>query len=257
MSGMPWSRRRFQNLNQHFDVVEGYMLAIGSEKQLSHNRNAMRTQLLGLSNTFLNMFYHSKMWAFSKYRGISTYKFPTDSWILQEIISEIQPDVIIETGTFKGGTSLFYADLLNALGKGVVVSIDIEQDDNLPKNDRIIYIQGDSTSKEVVSKVADIVKGKDTVMVDLDSYHTKEHVIKELRLYSPFVTEGSYLVVEDTVIGGHPVHVKNGDGRYVNPGPYEAVMEFLEFDTKDFEIDKNRTRFLITASPDGYLRRIQ
>jgi cephalosporin hydroxylase len=243
-------------MRQSFNMVEEFIQALKKEEPSSGNNEiALRNYLSKMGNEFMQMFYYSKMWSLSKYKGIVTYKYPNDLWILQEIISEIKPDVFIETGTFNGGTSLFVADLMDWYGKGMVVTVDIERQENLPQHDRIVYLTGDSVSDEVLSWVEPYVNAKPTVMVDLDSYHTKDHVSKELELYSPFVTEGSYLIVEDTLISGHPVQVKNGDGKNVDPGPYEAVMEFLK-GNDNFKIDRSRTRFLITTNPDGYLRRV-
>jgi cephalosporin hydroxylase len=184
------------------------------------------------------------VWA-TRWFGIPSYQFPTDNWIMQEIISEIKPDFIIEAGTSKGGTTLFYATVLENINEnGKVITVDIEsQIEKASKfrvfKERVEFIKGDSVSSEVISKISDRVKNS-KALVTLDSLHTKEHVSKELKLYSPFVSLNSYIVVQDTM----------------SPGLMEAIEEFLETN-KNFEIDRSRERFLITGYPSGYLKRIK
>jgi cephalosporin hydroxylase len=119
-----------------------------------------------------------------------------------------------------------------------------------PSHPRIAYLTGSSTSALIVDQVRTRVAGASRVMVILDSDHKKDHVLDELRLYSPLVTKGSYLIVEDTNINGRPVFPGFG------PGPAEAVDDFLSANTA-FERDPSRERFLVTFNPGGYLRRVQ
>jgi cephalosporin hydroxylase len=220
----------------------------------------MRYFLKEVCNHYLGMFFFAKPWILNKYKGITTYKFPTDLWIIQEIVMETKPDLIIETGTMNGGTTLFYADLLDYLGgDGMVVSVDINMNGNMPQHKRIKYIKGDSTCEDVVKQVYEEVKEDRGVMVDLDSNHYKDHVLKELNLYSKFVTVGNYLIVEDTIIGGHPVDVYENDGEtLISQGPYEAVMEFFKTNknNNNFVIDKSKERFNLTTNINGFLKRI-
>jgi cephalosporin hydroxylase len=110
-------------------------------------------------------------------------------------------------------------------------------------------IRGDSVSPEVVNEIAREA-GQGKVLVTLDSLHTREHVLKEMNIYSKFVTSGSYLIVQDTNINGHPVYPEFG------PGPMEAVEEFLK-NNRDFEVDRSREKFLLTAYPSGFLKKIR
>ncbi len=128
--------------------------------------------------------------------------------------------------------------------------MDIENKEDRPKHTRVTYLLGSSTSKEIVEKVQSFIRSKDEIVVILDSDHHKEHVLRELEIYSKFVTKGSYIIVEDTNINGHPVEPEFG------PGPMEAVKEFLK-DNKDFVIDKSREKFLLTFNPNGYLKKIR
>lgn len=180
--------------------------------------------------------------------GVPTLKCPLDMWIYQEILYELKPDLVIETGTASGGSALFLASMFDLIGKGEVVSVDIEPNHSRPQHKRIQYLLGSSTSDEIVRAVTKIAAGKQTVLVILDSDHRQPHVVRELALYSPLVTRGSYLIVEDTNVNGHPVDLEHG------PGPMEAVDEFLATN-KDFVIDGEKEKFFMTFNPRGYLRR--
>jgi cephalosporin hydroxylase len=118
-----------------------------------------------------------------------------------------------------------------------------------PKHKRITYLLGSTTSQEIVEKVRDFIKNKNRVMVILDSDHNKEHVLRELEIYSPFVSKDGYLIVEDTNINSHPVEPDFG------PGPMEAVKKFLE-GNKNFVTDRSKEKFYMTFSLDGFLKRV-
>jgi cephalosporin hydroxylase len=180
--------------------------------------------------------------------GTIIFKCPLDLWIYQEIFFDLKPDIIIECGTAAGGSALFFACICDSLNKGKIISIDIENREDRPKHTRITYLIGPSTSREVVEKVQSFINSKDVIMVILDSDHHKDHVLRELEIYSKFVTNGSYIIVEDTNINGHPVRPKFG------PGPTEAVKEFLK-GSRDFVIDKSREKFFLTFNPNGYLKK--
>lgn len=184
-----------------------------------------------------------------KWLGFAALKCPFDLWIYQEILHEIRPDLVLETGTARGGSALFLASVLDLLGSGAVVSIDIVRRPEWPAHPRITYLTGSSTSPAIMDQVRERVAAASRVLVILDSDHMKDHVLEELRLYSPLVTTGSYLIVEDTNINGHPVFPGFG------PGPWEAVDEFLA-GTRAFERDRARERFFVTFNPGGYLRRV-
>jgi len=189
-------------------------------------------------------------WVKTFWCGVPTEKCPLDLWIYQEIIWEQKPDVIVECGTKYGGSALFMASILDLLHNGNVVTIDIDNKPERPKHERIVYLHGSSTSMQIVRSVESLIREDNKVMVILDSDHTKGHVIEEMRNYSKLVTKGSYLIVEDTNLNGHPVTPNFG------PGPMEAVEEFLRENT-DFIVDEDKGRkFLLTFNPKGYLRKI-
>jgi cephalosporin hydroxylase len=185
--------------------------------------------------------------------GIQAQQNPCDMWIVQEIIHEVKPDFIIETGTYKGGASLFLATVLkNISDSSKVITVDIERQMDAAAQlglfqERVEFIEGDSVSEGVIGRIADRVKGSRAVVI-LDSDHHQQHVLKELRLYSRFVAPGSYLIVHDTSHNGHPLKTSYGKG------PMEAVEEFLA-ENKSFISDRSREKFLMTFSPKGFLKR--
>lgn len=200
------------------------------------------------------LYYSSFVWAeHTKYLGIEVMKFPTDMWVMQELITELKPDLLIETGTWKGGSALYYAHIMDMTGHGKVVTIDNDPKDNLPSNWRIKYLVGDCLSDEVVNQVKKLIPVNGHVLVNLDSAHYKDHILKEMEIYSKFVTVGSYMVVEDGILG-HPVKTKDKDDNYVI-GPYEAINEFLK-SHPEFESDRTKEKFQITANIKGYLRKV-
>ena len=128
--------------------------------------------------------------------GVELLKYPADLIVYQEIIHEIRPDLIVETGTHHGGSALFFASILDLIGQGKVISIDVTRRNNLPHHPRITYLVGSSTAEDVVAEVASRVAGLQTVLVTLDSGHTKQHVAQEIDIYRHFVTKGSYLIAD-------------------------------------------------------------
>lgn len=181
--------------------------------------------------------------------GVQTIKCPLDLWVYQEIIATQRPDVIIETGTYAGGSALFLAQICDLVGNGRILTIDITVKKNRPQHPRIHYIQGSSTALETLRQVRNAIAEGETVLVALDSDHSKSHVLQELALYSPLVTSGSYLIVEDTHLNGNPIRPEHG------PGPMEAVTEFLQH-TAHFVIDGSREKYFLTFNRRGFLRRV-
>lgn len=202
---------------------------------------------------FHRLYYDSSSsggtWQDTFWQGIPTWKCPLDLWVYQEIIFEQRPDVIVETGTAFGGSALFLASMCDLVGKGQVMTIDVEDKDERPEHERIQYILGSSTSEEIVERVEQRVPEGGQVLVILDSDHSKQHVLEELRTYSRFVVGGGYMVVEDTNVNGHPVRPDFG------PGPMEAVDAFLE-ENEDFLVDSGKEKFYMTFNPRGFLKKV-
>lgn len=188
-------------------------------------------------------------WRHTYWLGVPVFKCPLDLWVYQELIVELRPDWIIETGTAYGGSALYLASICDLLGHGRILTVDVVQGVSRPNHPRIFYVTGSSTSAQVLDTVTRSVRGASVVMVILDSDHSRDHVLNELRQYSNLVTLGSYLIVEDTNVNGHPVCPEHG------PGPMEAVVSFVEED-KRFEVDVSREKFLMTFNPRGFLKKV-
>ncbi len=183
--------------------------------------------------------------------GVRAVKYPTDMWVYQEMIHEQRPDLIVETGTFLGGSALFMAHVCEQLGSGTVVSIDLELGayGPLPEHQRIEYLKGSSTDAAIVEQVRSVLPASGNVMVILDSLHTCGHVLAELNAYAPLVPSGGFVVVEDTNVNGHPVLPGWG------AGPMEAVDAYLAEDP-GLVVDSSREKFMLTSNPRGFLRRV-
>jgi cephalosporin hydroxylase len=196
-----------------------------------------------------DVLYRSNAWTDATWLGAQALKNPLDLWVYQEIMVETQPDLVVETGTYRGGSAFFLASICDLLGTGEVVSIDIEPvRDDYPAHPRITYLGGrSSTDPDVVAEVRGRAEGK-RVLVVLDSDHSQAHVEAELAEYAALVPLGGYVIVEDSNIG----RIRKD----LLPGPLEAVEAFLSR-TDAFEIDQTREKFLITFNPSGYLRRVR
>jgi cephalosporin hydroxylase len=199
---------------------------------------------------FHKLYYNSLVWQNTKWLGVPIVKMPLDLMLYQEIIFEVKPDVIIESGTFNGGSALFFASMLDLINKGKIMTIDVSPQPNLPIHPRISYINGSSVADDILQEVEGFIKSGDVVLVCLDSDHTKQHVLNELKAYSKFVTKGSYLICEDTNINGHPVLPDHG------AGPMEAVQQFLQTNN-DFTIDESKHKFFVSFNLNGYLLKIK
>ena len=162
---------------------------------------------------------------------------------------ETRPELVVETGTYRGGSAFFFASICDLLGAGEVVSIDVEPvREDYPAHPRITYLGGrSSTDPSIVAEVGARAKEKRTLVV-LDSDHSQAHVEAELAVYAPLVPVGGYVIVEDSNIG----QIRKD----LLPGPLEAIEAFLA-GTDEFEIDHRREKFLITHNPSGYLRRVR
>jgi cephalosporin hydroxylase len=204
----------------------------------------------------MKLFHELDIWKNMWFQGVQLIKNPCDLWMMQQIVYEVRPDYIVETGTWYGGSSLYWAQTLHGLGleNSRILTVDI-QDQTQTARTRPLwkqYVQfflGSSTDPQIVRRIAEMVKGK-RVLVTLDSDHAMNHVLEELRLYAPLVSPGSYLVVEDTHIDGIPTFP------HLSPGPTAAVNRFLEQGgSKMFERDLTREAMVMTFNPGGWLRR--
>jgi cephalosporin hydroxylase len=186
-----------------------------------------------------------------RWMGHDIIKTPMDCWVYQEIIWETKPDVVIELGVMFGGATHFFASILDLVGHGEVLGIDISlAKAKPPQNKRITYLEGSSTAEGTLEQVRRKAQGK-KVLVIADSDHEKNHVLGEIRAYAPFVHVGGYFVVEDSlndVMGYHPVP---------NEGPKAAADQFLT-ETDDFVLDRRwGERYIMSLNPNGFLLRVK
>lgn len=196
--------------------------------------------------------------------GRPIIQYPQDMIAMQEIIWEIKPDLIIETGIAHGGSLIYYASLLELIGNGEVLGIDIDirshnknAIEQHPMYKRINMLEGSSITQEMVERVKPFTVGKKKILVCLDSNHTHQHVLDELNFYSPFVSVGSYIVVFDTIVEDLPERYLPNRFWSIGNNPKTAVHEFLK-NNSNFEIDKSiDNKLLVSVNPEGYLKRIK
>ena len=173
---------------------------------------------------YVRWFHDSNVWKDTRWHGVLTMKLPADIWNYQEIIFERRIDHVIETGTRFGGSALFFAETLAARrAPGPVVSIDIvTYTRQVRAIEGVHFLEGNSASPDVVDRALALLPARrGPLFLILDSHHIKPHVLAELRAWVPRLQSGDYLVVEDTIVNGHPVRPQHG------PGPMEALEEFL------------------------------
>ena len=198
--------------------------------------------------------YHQRDVVFgpSTWMGVPAQKNPMDAWIYQEIIHRVRPDTIVEIGSASGGSTLYYCHLLDLLDKpGKVISVDIDRSAFQAEHERIVVITGDSTAPETFERVKEHVADGPTLVIQ-DGDHERGAVLRDLQLYGPLVTVGSYLIVEDGVID--QFHAGDGIGWSLE-GPMPAVDDFLA-EHPHFVVDEECERYLLTYNPRGFLRRV-
>lgn len=208
-------------------------------------------------------YYHTFTWF-----GRPLLQLPEDLLRLQEVIYQVQPDVIVETGVFDGGSLLFHASLCESMHKGRVIGVEFEVRAGVrealrdhPLTERIRLLEGDSAAPATVKQVRSMISPGETVLVILDSNHTKAHVVAELEAYSPLVTKGSVIVAADGIMRDLS-DVPGGQPEWVHDHPAAAAREFLarhpEFEMRqpEWKINTSPLAENVTYWPDGWLWRI-
>ena len=235
---------------------------IKSIKKMGENESLKKLSNKWIMESSLHEYSYHFRWL-----GVPIIQFPQDIVGLQEIIWKIKPELIIETGIARGGSLIFSASMLQLIGKGSVVGVDIDiRKENKaiilkhPLYKRIKMIEGSSIDQSIINKVNRIAKNKKNILVILDSNHTHDHVLSELNAYSKLVKKGSYVIVFDTIISDIPnkysKKLMNGNWNKKD-NPKTAVHEFLK-ENKRFEIDHEvENKLLITVAPDGFLKCIK
>jgi cephalosporin hydroxylase len=234
-----------------------------AEKRARIESYATDAEFKALSNAFRVMALKRQYMNNFSWLGRPLIQLPSDVMAMQEIIWSVQPDLIIETGIAHGGSLIFSASMLELIGHGEVLGVDIEirphnraAIEAHPMAKRITFIEGSSTAPDVVAAVQAHAKGKQRVLVCLDSNHTHEHVLSELQAYGGLVSAGSYCVVLDTFVEDMPDDYVWTDRPWSKGNnPKTAVHAWLQ-DHPEFEIDRSvEDRILVTSAPDGFLRR--
>jgi cephalosporin hydroxylase len=240
------------------------------DRQNRIDTNKENKLLKDISKQFLQESSFAKYSYNFSWLGVPIIQYPQDIVAMQEIIWDIKPDMIIETGIAHGGSLIFYASMLSLLqscgqiddAKVLGIDIDIREHNkqiiqNHILSEKITMIQGSSIDSDIIKQVQDFAKSAKKILVCLDSNHTHSHVLAELKAYSPLVSIGSYCCVFDTFIEDMPEN--SFDNRPWDKGnnPKSAVKEFLS--TNDnFVIDRDiENKLVISASPSGYLKRIK
>jgi cephalosporin hydroxylase len=223
---------------------------------------------LAVSQGYLRCGWDNKYVYSFTWLGRPIIQLPDDALRLQELIFSLKPDVIVETGIAHGGSAIFYASLCKLMGRGRVVAVEIdlrphnraaiEQD---PLSSLITLIDGSSTAPETVAKVRSEVKSGETVLVFLDSLHTREHVLEELSLYTPLVSVGSYIVAMDGIMQFLEGAPRAKDG-WQQDNPAQAAREFASMRT-DFVLtepplpfNEGNVNSRVSYCPDAFLKRV-
>jgi len=239
------------------DEIERFAREVAANiKGLGEDRDVQALSRIWIREVTRHKYGYNFSWL-----GRPIIQTPQDMIALQEIVWRTRPDLIVETGVAHGGSLIFYASLLELMGgDGIVLGIDIDirahnraEIEKHPMAKRIRLFQGSSIDQPAVAEACKHAAGK-RVMVVLDSDHTHEHVLKELALYSPFVTKDCYLVVFDTLLDDMPDDLVQNRPWGRGNNPKTAVQEFMRHNDR-FAIDKDiEHKLLITVAPDGYLK---
>lgn len=199
---------------------------------------------------FVESFWNSLAWKQVSWLGRRTGRPPTDLFVYQELISRLHPDWIVETGTGTGGRALYLASICELVGHGTVVSIDAKDAAGRPEHPRLRHVHGAAHDPATATQVREIVGDLPTALVILGSRGSRQRTVAEFELYAPLVPVGSYVVIEDTVVNGHPVWPGFG------AGPMEAAKGIVN-ERAGFAADHSLEKYGLTFNPSGFLKRVR
>ena len=218
-------------------------------------------EMTALARQWTKTMWNASLWKQVRWLGVPVLQWPTDLILMQELIAELRPRMIVETGLYLGGTAVYYASLLHLLGiEGRVISIDIEihpearrNIDGSPYRDRIRLIEGDSKSDAVHAELQRQLAGESNVLVCLDSDHSYAHTLGELRAFAGYIPVGGYMVLFDTICEDL-ADTPNGDPAWKQDNPMAALRQFLS-ENPNFSTDQRFGKYLVSFAPQGFLKR--
>lgn len=213
------------------------------------------SQSLDIGTEYCRWYWESDIWKTTTYCGVPALKSVSDMWNYQEILFQLQPSVIIEFGVNRGGSTLFFSDLMKKTNpNGVIISVDVEdyRYDEVKQCDNVVFIKDYSTSAETIRRIELIVdKHPGKIFAILDSDHSKENVLNEMISLRSVLKQGDFLLVEDGIVNGNPILEDFGEG------PVEAIRKYHQLYPNDYIRDIDReSKFGFTFAPEGFLRRI-
>jgi cephalosporin hydroxylase len=184
-----------------------------------------------------------------RWLGQPIWQCPMDAWVIQEVIGELRPDVIVETGTFLGGSAYYYAGLCELLGHGEVISIDINPKGTIA-HPRITYVNGSSIDPEIVAQVGQKLRSAACALLILDADHSQPHVFAELKAYAPAMPVGSYILIQDACIDTFEIFKAD------RPGPAGAIHQYMAANPQFVRNRELEERYVMTFHPWGWWQRV-
>jgi cephalosporin hydroxylase len=258
---LSWAKRVVRTiLFRPIECFFGYVC----ECVISRSFNPFMDENIGLENlcgkslfSWIYFHHHYIVGKDNHFLGVRSLKNPMDAWVYQEIIYEVKPDIILEIGNKEGGTALYFAVLLDMIGNGKVLALDIDHSPFRVEHPRIEMITGSSWDKKIVQRIHDECKGLKVLIIQ-DADHTREGVLRDLRLYEKLVTPSSYFVIEDTIEGfrGFVFDAANRYRTFLRPNrdtALQGVEEFLSENNR-FVADRTREKWILTANYKGFLK---
>lgn len=229
------------------------LLSVRVRQLVPHGANQIKPTA---AHDYMLWYYYSQTWKQTSWLGVETQKLPSDMWNYQEILTQLHPSLVIEFGSWMGGSALFFSSILGQFGSAYrVLSVDINHDrlhETAKRDPNIIFFQSSSSDPRVADRILELRTAyPGPVFAILDSDHSKAHVMEELMLLRNLLKTGDYVVVEDSNINGHPVFSPDPGA-----GPFEAIQDYMRQYPDDYRLDREReAKFGVTFAPGGFLIR--